>query len=661
MTRSTHIPASIVAVVAAAAVLIGGVGIAHAIEGEQLTPADAYNFNYVHDYAYYQAGVIGFDGESRGYYCIEQDKGSNHQAGAANPMADSINARRASVLISTYQNHLVEGDPTQAALAVIIHDFFDTSEGVGGWQECRKKLKKQHQEVFDRVEELLAEADALTPAKLTTSLAYDEGARNGTVSVSIVNIHGTPVAGIPYSLAFTGPAAFADGAKTYHGVSGDGTAVIPWMATGDGDVRVEGAATVPSVDVITSTQRLVRVGGGQAAAFDTLRFEAKQTFAPTIRTVTTPRILDAGSPVTDAVTVDVTGDDNVWPQGEALTVDGWYFDGLTTDMLGLRIERRDDDTADTVVERVAEEFGREPAATATLTFDTPGVEQTAVARTADGGEYTTPSSGGFGTWLWAARRGRQRGAMGDYLERDIVTDVIDGQETNVTRGVVDVSSRVHKHTVHVGATIADTIRVSGFPDDHGTWTGDELDGVGADERHAQVTVWWAGGDARGDDAAYRPEGDAQPYEDAHHRIIGTWDYPAVNGEFTVGGGAQDAHGDAVQITADEPGWYVFVWSFDGDDRVAAAASSYEDALERVHVTEEPDVPPQQTDTKRTETPRAPEPTGAVPAPLAKTGISAALPFTLSCIICAAAAIIAIRLRRAAMHPEDMYDNGATAV
>lgn len=66
-------------------------------------------------------------------------------------------------------------------------------------------------------------------------------------------------------------------------------------------------------------------------------------------------------------------------------------------------------------------------------------------------------------------------------------------------------------------------------------------------------------------------------------MIGVWDYPAVNGRIRVGAGAPDAHGDPVHIVAESHGWYVFVWSFDGDDRVMPASSAYDDAWERVRI------------------------------------------------------------------------------
>ena len=587
MTRFTSILHRAAATVAACAAVLAPVAVADAAEGEKLTEASPYNFTYFNGGVLYEIGPVGHDGAGLDYYCIQQDKNTNYTVGAATTMQDSLNARKAAVLISRYPHTEVKQDVTHAAIAVILHDFFDTSTGPQGWPSSRASLKKRYPQIFTRVDELLAEADALTPAKLNTKLSYDEGRRNGDVTVSIDNARGAPVSGIGYTLTLDGPAVFADGSRTWRGVSSDKAAVIRWVSTGDGDVRVSGSAKVPSVDVITSSQRLVRVGEGQAKAFDGIRFPAKTTFTPTIRTVTTPTLIEAGVRVTDAVAVGMAGPDDVWPRGETLTVDGWYFDGLNADAVTRRIERHDGERADDFVKRVATTLGHQPVATARLSFDAPG-EQTAVARDADGDYHATATSG-FGTWLWAARRDKQHGSMGEYLAQDIVTAIVDGTETNVTRrDTVEVRSEAHEHTAHIGSQLMDTIWVSGFPDDHGSWKGDESIGVGADEEHAQVSVWWAGDGDGGDDEQWRPAGDKQPQPDEHHRLIGVWDYAAVNGELRVGGGAPDAHGEPVDIVAEEPGWYVFVWNFAGDDRVAPAASSYADSWERVRVHAEPE-------------------------------------------------------------------------
>ena len=104
---------------------------------------------------------------------------------------------------------------------------------------------------------------------------------------------------------------------------------------------------------------------------------------------------------------------------------------------------------------------------------------------------------------------------------------------------MSVESTVTEHTGVVGSELSDTITVDGFPDDHGSFGGNVKLGIGADRAMAQVSVWWAGdpNDSAGDEA-YRPQGETPPAEDSNHRLIGVWDYPAVNGRIRVGAGAR---------------------------------------------------------------------------------------------------------------------------
>ncbi|KFI50615.1 hypothetical protein [Bifidobacterium callitrichos] len=136
--------------------------------------------------------------------------------------------------------------------------------------------------------------------------------------------------------------------------------------------------------------------------------------------------------------------------------------------------------------------------------------------------------------------------------------------------------------VGVGSTIADTFDVTGFPDDHTT--------VDGDKANVTVTLWWWSGGANFDTIKAedlfsdlnRPVGNEEPYEDRNHKRIGSWEYPAVNGRIRIGDGEEGSDGKPVTITVDKPGWYVFMWRFDGDDRAKAAATRFDD-LGHAHV------------------------------------------------------------------------------
>lgn len=166
--------------------------------------------------------------------------------------------------------------------------------------------------------------------------------------------------------------------------------------------------------------------------------------------------------------------------------------------------------------------------------------------------------------------------------------------------------------------------------------GDEAYGLKADEPLAQVSVWWAGDpDDPSNDDAYEPSGAGEPTPDRNHRLIGTWDYPAVNGRIRVGGGAEDAHGDPVRIIAESHGWYVFVWKFAGDDRVMSAASRYDDTWEhtRVTVPAETEEPPGSGDEDEPD------------RPLPVTGVDVAVAFVVAVSAVAVGAFMLAVIRR----------------
>ena len=159
---------------------------------------------------------------------------------------------------------------------------------------------------------------------------------------------------------------------------------------------------------------------------------------------------------------------------------------------------------------------------------------------------------------------------------------MEATESNTSRRKLEVMSTVTEHSADIGAELSDTITVSGFPADHGQYAGNEEYEFAADRPYATVSVWGSGDpDNPSNDEAYKPSGGEVPTEDDNHRLLATWEIPAMNGTFKIGAGALDAHGAPMYLTAERPGWYVFVWRFEGDDRVSPASSRYDDAWERV--------------------------------------------------------------------------------
>lgn len=578
---------AVVACIAMIAAVVAPPLLARAAEGEKLRAGSAQDYYvYAHDGQVYWIGVVGYDGEDRRYYCVEQPALTDYMVGPAVRVPDSERARRVAALLAKYQKAHNGDEQTQTALAIIVHDMFDDSVGANGWPEHRKTLQRVDPKVFERVDELLAEARGITPDRMYTRATYDAATRSGVVEVHIVNKDGDPVAGIPFTLGIGGAAVFDDGSTSVEAVSGDGAFTVGFRSTGDGAVRVTGSSKLPTLDRVSSRQDLIRLGAAHAVALDETALDVRHTFTPTIRTVAASKLVTAGDPVADDVTIDVAQGD-AWPAGERLEARGWYFDGLRADELGDVVEPERGQDAQAFLDRL-EQRGRTPRATAAASFDAPGASVRAQAmKTPEGDEpYLPGADAGFGTWVWVVERERQGERVRSMLKADVVTPFLEASETSSMRARPSVSSQAGEHTAHVGADLTDVIDVSGLPDDHGDFAGDERIGVGADEKLAEVRVWWSGDGAGGDDGPWRPGGSAEPAEDEHHHLVGSWTYPAANGRIRFGGGEPDASGTPVSVTADRPGWYVFVWRFAGDDRVEAAASAYDDAWERVRVLAE---------------------------------------------------------------------------
>ncbi len=278
-----------------------------AAPGEILTTAKSQDyFMYTHNGGTYWMGPVGYDSTSTRYYCIEEAMPSTMRIGSVSPLPDSPQNRRLAALLHKYQ-HVHNSDYTQTALAIIMHDAFDTTTGAAGWAATRETLQ-QYPQLFKRVDELLAEAPLLVPETMAMELLaeapllvpetmameleYDDVARTGAVRLRIHNSDGDPVSGIPFTLTIDGPARFGNGSATVSGTSGDYTTVITWHATGDGPVAVSGNATLPSIDRIISSQDMVALGSGYVQALDEVTVPVRTTFNPTISTRTSPKSID---------------------------------------------------------------------------------------------------------------------------------------------------------------------------------------------------------------------------------------------------------------------------------------------------------------------------------------------------------------------------------
>ena len=535
-------------------------------------------------------GPVAMDETGKYYYCVEAANMTDYRIGPTAPVHDDDKARRVAWLLDRYRDADKE---THAALAIVVQRQFGKQESE--WRHQMEVIGARFPGAVARAEALWNESAAHAPHTMTVERTGAVALREGSVRVRAVDADGQAIAGVPYTVTLDGPAQFDGGGKSLSRVSSVQGDEHAWTATGAGKVTVRTTYRRHTLLSMDSKQDFVIYDSAGEVRGEAVTFAVRKDFTPSVTTVTSQKVVDAGRTVTDTVTSGVSGEDSVWVPGLTLRARGYYFDGLGAELLGDRIEPKPDESTDAFRARLAKR-GLEPAAYGSAEFDGVGQSVEAMAMTEPGGDtpYTVGEHGGFGTWVWAFERDDQTVAAQEYVLKDWTSAFGDATETNVNRAKVSVDSTVTEHSADPGAQLSDTITVDGFPADHGEFAGDEEFGFGPDQAYAQVSVWWAGdADDPSRDDEYRPSGALPPdREDDHHRLLGTWDYRATNGVIKVGAGAPDAHGEAVNIVAQGHGWYVFVFSFVGDDRVMPVSSRYDDAWEMVRVGEpwEPEEP-----------------------------------------------------------------------
>lgn len=527
-------------------------------------------------------GVLAKDNDGNNYYCVEAGGPVSYVNGADERIPDSDAARRIAWLMQRYKH---DQDPAKhAAIGILAHDHFDANPSV--WAQHKAVIVQTHPQLPTMVDGLWHEAGQHAPSQGRVSSTFTQGLREGNIDVSVVNSSGNVIRGIEYSVTLQGPAQFENGESRISGVSQDHVIKHSWKATGDGTVNVAVDYNIMAMGRVLGTQDLAHPATAEQARGEALTMTVKQSFQPSLSTTVRDVVNDAEEEVVDTVTSGVQSAEDHWVPGLELQAYGWYF-SLDRHQLGETVEPNSGEGAQSFLERLTR-MGYRPVAYGRASFTAPGQRVEVTATTQQDGKqvYRAPESGGFGTWVWAFDRERLSEQAKQYVLKDVVSPLMEVSETNVNRKKVKVHSSVTEHSAIVGSELSDTITVSGFPDDHGSFLGDARFGFEADNAESQVSVWWSGDAADpSNDAKYRPETVEEPQEDEHHRLLGTWRYAAVNGVIRVGGGVPDLSGEPVNIVAETPGWYVFVWKFAGDDRVMQASSAYNDAWERTRVVD----------------------------------------------------------------------------
>ncbi|WP_065468621.1 peptidase [Bifidobacterium dentium] len=528
-------------------------------------------YPYTLDGREYTIGVSARGAQGHNYYCRQIAMETDYITTDSVVMASDDTSRRLAWLING--NRLKTDALLHAAIGVLVHRAYDDQTV---WGRHETYLFGIYAGLEQKVNELWKEAAANVCDSMVVTRENTKGLSEGDVNIMARNANGDSLAGIRFTAVISGPAVFDNDKAKVTGVTAKEAQRLHWKATGSGGVNVQVTYKRLALEQATTAQQMVTFDDQTQYSADLLTFDVVMPTHPRISTTVASKQVDAGQEVRDTVRLDMP-EGQTWPEGAAYQATGWYFDGLEGERLGQRIVPDDGEDAQTFIARLAV-AGYTPSAYGSITLNAQQPQREALAVTQPSGStaYAARGDGGFGTWVWAIECDLQTDAVKRTLEGDVVSAFLDAEETNVNRARLEVRSKADRQTATIGQEISDSITVSGFPDDHGTFSGNEDYGFGADTPYAQVSVWWAADDCE-------PDTHEEPEEDDNHRLIGTWDYPAVSGTFRVGDGEKDAHGNPVHISAQQSGWYVFVWKYEGDSRVGAATSSYADERERVRV------------------------------------------------------------------------------
>lgn len=557
---------------------------------------------------YWRGEFLGVEGYYNGHamYCIESGVSGITTSGTWSK-ATSENGKKAAYIVSKHESDT--SDTTQAAVAWAVHELLDSGSN---WTYVKNNVGLieggDKATVKSRAESYLDDADENMPAKINASYAYTEGQRTGTFNPGILNSSGSYVSGLSYTLTISGPAVWSStGTKTYSGTTSGSAQHIKWEATGNGDVTVTVKYDQPIGETLDagSNQDMFAYLDDPETQSGSISFEVVNAFQPTVTTESSSKELKRGETVQDKVTSGVEDGDE-WISGVEVLAEGFYFVG-TEDQINQVIDLGEYSTKPkTYVNHVEEVTGLEYVATASATFTKAGQTKTVTAESVeDGSDYVNREDGMFGTWVWYIRLEDQTGDNADYLKAAYIDPFGQVSESSIHSGYSDEWSEVVEATGETGSSIMDVIHLSNVPADLGDFEGDDDYGYTADNTKVTVEVWWAGSGTsnKSENLEYKPTGEDTPTEDDNHKLVGSYEYdlaqiisdlgPNFDGDIDirVGGGSSGtplADGSTFEITADQTGWYTFVFKYDGCSRFEPYGyqSAYDDEYESVFITEE---------------------------------------------------------------------------
>lgn len=487
-------------------------------------------------------------------------------------------------LIEKYQH---SNDPLLlAGVAYLIHQNFEqepspkafrskypntnASENIAHLQDV---VRKYASFIEKKAQEFVVEAIAHTESGYQPGKVLGEGERTGKVySLGVVNEAGKYLAGNDITVTLTGPAVFTiNGTNKWSGKTSTTPISLEWKATGNGIVSASSKISVKRTSLTllhteSTSQNTLTLGARPKIEITEVetpgpRWEVIYDFQP-IGISNTQKISHDGTFIdTFKAFADTSYKNGKWLSLSPASAAKYgipagnipvkyrataYFSGHTPP------------TKSNTVPDNAQKIGE--------------VEVIANGPSELSASFTMPKPG-FATVVWEVRKADQ-GKLAELIHQDWQDGYGVPAETVSYPHKVKVDTTLSVRTTKSGIYFVDDLFVSGLPEEHGNFGGDER--FSADIKDFQQSLY------------FFPEGLAVTDENLKQaELIGSGvKVPAKNG-FHPNVGANDFKAKMNSDGTLVPGTYVFITSFAGDDRVAPFTSSAEDKNEQYLVSVKP--------------------------------------------------------------------------
>jgi hypothetical protein len=280
-------------------------------------------------------GIIGWV-NGKALYCIEAGVPEINPSNGSWSDATDTTSLIAANLVDRNKSDL--SDFTQAAVAFALHEHLDAGSR---WAVLRHYFGNTVTLEGGDIAAVMAHSIQLwneAAKNLATSLdaqyQYTVGKRKGTVNPGITNASGQYTSGLAYTLSIAGPGVWdSTGSKNYSGITNGSAQLIPWTASGNGNVRVSISYLTPQGSrQSSSSQDLFMLPTSTNERSASIAFDVQRDFQPTLSTQMSDAALDAGATVVDRVTSGMTSGDQ-WASGVTVKAEGWYFTGSSANIL----------------------------------------------------------------------------------------------------------------------------------------------------------------------------------------------------------------------------------------------------------------------------------------------------------------------------------------